>query len=805
MVLTLAAFLLRLYLNRHFGFSLPTFITLYPAVALSAILFGFWPGLLATLLGSLLTLIWVFEPIGSFAIAQVSDGVALAIFASMGVVLSWMAQRYRGAELRIAAFESQHELHALRAKLASALASMTDAVFISDKQGNFIEFNEAFVSFHRFRSKDECARTSAEYPAFLEVSTPEGELLPLEQWAVPRALRGETATNVEYTLRRKDTGETWIGNYSFSPIRDEEGAIVGSVVTGRDVTAQKQAEQRLAASETRYRTAFQTSIDAIGINHLDDERFVDVNQAFVDLSGYERREFVGRTAMELGLWAEPQVREHLLGVLRTGASCRDLKAQFRRKDGDLVSVALTASFMEIEGRPCYLAIVRDVSEATAAAEEIRTLAFFDPLTGLANRRSLMDRLRKSIAQRAGNPNRRALLFVDLDDFKTLNDTLGHQMGDLLLREVAQRITASVRKADAVGRLGGDEFVVMLDDLSEDPEEAAAEARGIAEKILTRADQTYLLEGRQCVSTCSIGITVYGGNHVDANDVLKQADIAMFQAKAAGRNTVRFFAPAQQAAVNTRAALEEDLRQAIAKSQFVLYYQPQVAFGRWTGAEALVRWNHPRRGLLLPGEFISMAEETRLILPLGDWVLETACRQLARWAEREETAGMTVAVNLSALQWRKSDFAEHVMEIVDRAGADPRRLELELTETMLVDDVEDVIAKMRRLKARGVRFSVDDFGTGYSSLAYLRRFPLDQLKIDYSFVRDILVDAGSKAIAQTVITLSKAMGLSVIAEGVETVEQRDLLAGLDCHSFQGFLFSRAVPAEEFERKLEELGN
>jgi diguanylate cyclase (GGDEF)-like protein len=443
---------------------------------------------------------------------------------------------------------------------------------------------------------------------------------------------------------------------------------------------------------------------------------------------------------------------------------------------------------------------RSLMRLMKAHEEIRSLAFFDPLTGLPNRRLLLDRLRKTLAGSARSGRLRALLFADLDSFKTLNDTLGHETGDLLLQEVARRLSNCVRETDTVSRLGGDEFVVMLEELSAVPEIAATQSEVIAEKLLAAIREPYLLDGRECLSTASIGITVFGSGAEDTNEVLQQADIAMYQAKGAGRNTVRFFAPALQHAVNARATMEEDMRLAIKTGQFVLYYQPQVNRGVPVGAEALVRWMHPQRGLLQPGEFIPLAEESGLILSLGDWVLNAACRQIAAWAGREETARLMVAVNISARQFRQPDFVERVLTAIENAGANPENLTLELTESMLVDNVEEVIAKMTELKGHGLKFSLDDFGTGYSSLSYLKRLPLDELKIDRSFVRDALMDASGGAIVQAIISLGRAMGMPVVAEGVETEEQREFLAGRGCHAFQGYLFSRPLPVEEFEALL-----
>jgi diguanylate cyclase (GGDEF)-like protein len=443
----------------------------------------------------------------------------------------------------------------------------------------------------------------------------------------------------------------------------------------------------------------------------------------------------------------------------------------------------------------------DLRLLVEAQKTIENLAFYDPLTELPNRRMLTDRLRMSLAGSSRSGRLRAMLFVDLDKFKMVNDSLGHQLGDLLLQETARRLAASTRETDTVARLGGDEFVVILEDLSLLPEEAAAQAEMIAEKVLGVISQPYQLDDHECLITTSIGITIFGTQQERTEEVLQQADIAMYQAKAAGGNTARFFAPALQAAINARAAMEEELRVAINQEQFLLYYQPQVDQGMVVGAEALVRWKHPRRSILAPAEFISLSEETGLILPLGDWVLEAACRQLAAWADRESTAHLSIAVNISARQLRQQEFVEKVLAALERTGANPENLELELTESMLVENIEEVIAKMTELKLHGLKFSLDDFGTGYSSLSYLRRLPLDRLKIDRAFVRDILADTCGGAIAQAIVSLSCAMGLPVLAEGVESEEQREFLAGLGCHLYQGYLFSRPVPLEEFEKLLE----
>jgi diguanylate cyclase (GGDEF)-like protein/PAS domain S-box-containing protein len=609
--------------------------------------------------------------------------------------------------------------------------------------------------------------------------------------------------NWEKRCVRKDGSLTWV-RITASIQRDSAGRPLHYILVVQDISARKTAEERLAAaqealrvSEERYRTAFQTSFDSVNINHLEDGMYIDCNKAFLDLTGYERHEVLGHTSLELNIWVDPRDRKSLVDVLRQSSSCRDLEVRFRKKNGELYWGLVSASVIELDGELCVLSVTRDISDAKAAAEQIRNLAFYDPLTGLPNRRLLLDRLQQLLTECAHDGRLHSVLLIDLDHFKTLNDTVNHQTGDLLLQEVARRLAKCVLETDTVARLVGDEFVVMIENQGATTEDAAKQAKACAGKVLASIAEPYLIGGHECRCTASIGITIFGDGTEGADEVLQQADIAMDRAKAEGSNTVRFFSPALLTAVNARAAMEADLRQAINANQFVLFYQPQVEGEHLIGAEALIRWNHPERGLLLPGEFIAFAEETGLILPLGDWVLEAACKQIACWARQEEPAYISVAVNISARQFRQPDFVEKVLAAIERTGAEPHNLELELTESMLADSIEEVIAKMTELKSHGLRFSLDDFGTGYSSLAYLKRLPLDQFKIDRSFVQDILVDASSGAIAQTIISLSRAMGLPVIAEGVETEEQRDFLTRLGCHSFQGYLFGHPLTLKEFE--------
>jgi diguanylate cyclase (GGDEF)-like protein len=447
-------------------------------------------------------------------------------------------------------------------------------------------------------------------------------------------------------------------------------------------------------------------------------------------------------------------------------------------------------------------IAQDITEHKKAQETIENLAYSDSLTQLPNRTLLRDRLYQLQTHSGRLVTWCAVLFIDLDHFKTLNDTQGHGKGDLLLQQVAKSLSGAVRQGDTVARLGGDEFVVMLNNLSSHAQEAASEAEAVCGKILSAIGQEYVLEGYKYRGTASIGVAMFQGCEASVDDLLKQADLAMYRAKATGRNGLAIFDPLMQTVASERAVLQEELGQSITAGQFELYYQAQVTHeGNITGAEALIRWQHPTRGIVSPAEFIPHAEETGQILLLGQWVLENACTQLTQWADRPHLAHLTIAVNVSPRQFQQHDFVDQVLQTLARTGAQPNRLKLELTESMLVADIDGVISKMAALRARGVVFSLDDFGTGYSSLSHLKRLPIDQLKIDGSFVRDILLDPNDAAIASMVVALSQTMGLSVIAEGVESAEQSARLATLGCHAYQGYLFGKPMPVTQFEAVLQ----
>jgi diguanylate cyclase (GGDEF)-like protein/PAS domain S-box-containing protein len=572
-----------------------------------------------------------------------------------------------------------------------------------------------------------------------------------------------------------------------------------SALTPRVPGSQEAALKALRISELRYRRLFETARDGILLLNAGTAEIEDANPFLSELLGYSRQELIGKKLWEVGAFTDVAQTQEKFAQLQAQGYVRYDDLPLRTKSGGKIAVEFVSNSYDCEGVTVIQCNIRDISARKRADEKIVELAFFDPLTHLPNRTLLLDRLQQALIGALRNAACGAVLFLDLDHFKTLNDTQGHDAGDLLLQKVGQRLSASVREGDTVARLGGDEFVVLLEGLHASPEEAANQALEVGGKMLQTLNQPYRLGETDYRSSVSIGATVFSHASDSLEDLLKQADLAMYKSKETGRNRLQFYDPVMQSAVLERAALERQMRQALQQGEYVLHYQAQVVgTGRVTGAEVLVRWQHPARGMMLPSYFVPLAEETGLILLLGLWVLETACAQLALWAQRPELAHLTLAVNVSALQFRRPDFVEQVQRALEGSGANPHRLKLELTESLLVDDVARVMEKMFTLKARGVCFSLDDFGTGYSSLAYLKKMPLDQLKIDYSFVKDILVNPQDASITHTIITLAQNLGLGVLAEGVEVEAQRLFLASAGCHAYQGYLFSEALPLDAFER-------
>jgi diguanylate cyclase (GGDEF)-like protein/PAS domain S-box-containing protein len=577
------------------------------------------------------------------------------------------------------------------------------------------------------------------------------------------------------------------------PVPDTSGKVFAVCGIAVDITEHKKAEANLQITNTIFESK-------VGIMVTDaDSVILRVNRSFVEMTGYSEEEVLGHTPkmLQSGLQDAEFYRQMWESINRTGEWQGEVWD--KRKNGELYPKWL--SITAVKDDQCkvthYVGMHYDISERKKSEEKIEELAFFDPLTHLPDRTLLRDRLKQATIDSNRDNIFGALLLIDLDHFKTLNDTMGHDKGDLLLQLVAQILTNCVREGDTIARLGGDEFVVVLKGLSEDAEEAANQTEVVGTKILVVLNHIYQLGGINHRCTASIGATLFNGDKVSIDDLFKQAELAMYKSKDAGRNALRFFDSNMEIAVMKRASLENDLHEAVRDKQFLLHYQAKITDHKLTGSEVLVRWQHPKRGLVPPDEFIPLAEENGLILPLGKWVLETACTQLAIWALQPEMAHLSVAVNVSARQFHQPGFVDQVFAVLKETGANPHNLKLELTESMLAYDIEDVIEKMYSLKAKGIKFSLDDFGTGFSSLSYLKRLPLDQLKIDKSFVRDVLVDTNDAAIAKTIIALADSLGLGVIAEGVETEAQRDFLANSGCYSYQGYYFSRPLPLAEFE--------
>lgn len=590
---------------------------------------------------------------------------------------------------------------------------------------------------------------------------------------------------------RKDGSPFW-NALSISPVLDVKGKLTQFVGIQNDITKRKLAEVelRIAAKAFESQVAMLVA-DANGI-------ILRVNQAFIQNTGYSAEEAIGKKTSLLRsgrhdkafyekFWAALRDQQYWQGVIWN-----------RRKNGSIYAEWLTINAVVSPTGDIthYVGAFSDITQNKEAEAEVHRLAYYDPLTQFPNRRLLQDRLGQALASAAQNHFFGAVLFLDLDSFNTLNVTRGHAAGDLLLTQVAQRLRDALPQSETVARLGGDEFVVVLEGLDSDAEVTAAKAKNIGNYLNVTFARPYDLKGIESNSTASIGICLFNGEET-VEQLLKNAEIAMYQAKADGRNTLRFFDPQMQATLDKRSVLENDLRRALEHQELRLLYQPQVnQTGQIIGAEVLLRWKHPERHFISPMEFIPLAEKTGLILPIGQWVLNSACEQIRQWSADDMTRHLRISVNVSSLQFRQEHFVDEVCQILAETGIDPTRLKLELTETLILHDVENTIDKMQALKKIGVTFSMDDFGTGYSSLAYLTRLPLDELKIDKSFVANLPGNHNDSVIAQTIITMGQSLGLAVVAEGVETQEQRVFLFDHGCHVYQGYLFSRPVPMEDF---------
>ncbi len=686
----------------------------------------------------------------------------------------------------------QLQLRNFQQLLNSLVDCSPSHIFALDPQNRFILFNEAAANFMEIAKEDLVGKSV--YDVF---PTETANRLVKDNHQV--LATGEISFFEEVITSSKTNESVFMVTSKF-PLRDAQGKIIGVGGIATDITERKLAERELAIAAKAFES--QQGMIITDANNI----IIRVNKAFTRITGFAADEVLGKNPkilqsgkQEAGFYAKMWKSLDLEGSWEG-------KIWNRRKNGEVFPEYLSISVVKNANGIItnYVAAIADISKSVEAAEEIKRLAYYDPLTQLPNRRLLFDRLSQAKASLSRNKQYGALFFIDLDNFKTLNDTLGHDYGDQLLQQVAQRLSCCIREEDTLARLGGDEFVVMLENLSVNVFDAAKQAETVGVKILTTLNRPYNLTIQDYHSTPSIGITLFNDQMEATEDLIKRADIAMYQAKAAGRNTMIFFDPVMQDLVTARADLERDLYKALTQNQFRLYFQLQINNDRRViGAEALIRWHHPIRGLVSPLEFIPAAEETGFILPIGRWVLETACKQLKSWQNNELTSNLILAINVSAKQFHQAEFVSEVQAAIQHYEIDPKLLKLELTESLLQEDINETITVMNVLKEFGVQFSLDDFGTGYSSLQYLKKLPLNQLKIDQSFVRDICIDMNDQAIVRTIIAMANALNIDVIAEGVETNEQLNNLEQLGCLDYQGYFFSRPVPIEQFEDLLKNL--
>jgi diguanylate cyclase (GGDEF)-like protein/PAS domain S-box-containing protein len=676
----------------------------------------------------------------------------------------------------------------MRQKLSRAVDQSPVAIIITDNQGNVEYVNTRFTEITGYAADE----VIGDRMGVLSSGKTAREVF--------RSLWSTISTGQEWKgeiINRRKNGELYWDAVHVVPMTDAGGAVTHYLSIQQDISERKKSEE----TTRLWATVFENSGEAVMITDPEN-RIVSVNQAFTEITGYAPAEVIGQNPRVLGSGRHDAA--FFAEMWHRLAACGHWQNEIwdRRKNGEVYPKWLGISAVhDHDGQLThYVAIFSDISERKAAQQRIEYLARHDALTGLPNRTLLADRLEQALAHADRTQSQVALLFLDLDRFKTINDSLGHAVGDALLREITTRLRAAVRETDTVSRLGGDEFVIVVTDQQD--EQAAV---GVAQKILTAMRKPFVIDGHKLTTSISIGITTYPADGSDFDTLLKKADTAMYHAKDAGRNTYRFFTEQMNVDALERLLVQSRLQQALENDEFVLHYQPQVALGsgRIIGVEALVRWHNPELGLVVPDRFIPLAEENGAIVPIGDWVLREACRQMQAWQDAG-IGPLPVAVNISTLQLQQSDFAEHVLAILAETGHDPALLELEFTESILIDDIDHVVDQVRRLKAAGVSIAIDDFGTGYSSLSYLKRLEVDRLKIDRSFIRDIAADPDDAAIVRAITQMAHSLRLKILAEGAETGEQTRFLLAEGCSEVQGFVFSQPLAADAFAQLYRESG-
>ncbi|MDR0276312.1 MAG: EAL domain-containing protein [Paucimonas sp.] len=690
--------------------------------------------------------------------------------------------------------EREQRLIASEEKFAGLFQVSPDPICVTRQDnGQFIEINPAFTQTFGWSADQVLGRSAEEIGLWAESAQ--------RARRIEQVIRDQALNNVAVVVNHKN-GQALTCVISSRLIKVDDQTC--SVTTLRDITQQQRAEAALKASEEKFAKAFHSSPDAITISERDSGHYVEVNDGFCRLTGYSASEVLGRTANQVGVWADDKQHDALEAEVREHGRVHHREMLGRSKSGELLTLEVSVEPITLNETDCLLLTARDVSQLKNAQAQIRHLAYHDPLTNLPNRALLMDRLSQQIALLKRHNLRGALLFLDLDHFKHINDSLGHPVGDTVLKIITARLEASVRMEDTVARLGGDEFVVLLSGLEGSREEVTDKVRELADTLRELLAEPMSLDGQRLQVTPSIGVALIPDHGSTPADLLKRADIALYRAKDSGRNTTQLFHTTMQKAASERLRMESDLRMALTRGELALHFQPQVDArdNRIVGAEVLLRWHHPLLGQQPPSQFIQVLEESGLILEVGNWILDEACDACSRMLQDRliDAEDFSLCVNISPRQFRQNDFVERVRRSLDDYRLPYRMLKLEITEGIVIQNLEDTISKMRELKALGVSFAMDDFGTGYSSLTYLKRLPVDALKIDQSFVRDAPVDPNDAEIVRAIVAMARSLDLAVIAEGVELSEQLDFLERQGCHLYQGYLHSRPLPLTAFRALL-----
>ncbi len=711
--------------------------------------------------------------------------------ASLARLCPILEKELREAQLRRERRHAQEALRSSEERFRRAALMSTDLIHECDRRANRMEWHGDVDRILGY--------ASGEFPRTIEAwqKTIHPEDQPRVSSAASRHFESGEPFFEEYRVVRRD-GSILHWHHSATLLPGSNGQPPLCIGTVTDVSGRRQIEEALRLSEKRYRTLIERNLAGVYRSTLEG-RILDCNESFARIFGYASREEVLQQAA-WDFYLKPEDRQAALARLLERQSLTNYELCLKRKDGSLVWVLESENL--IEGPDGRLSVIEgttiDITERKRAEEQVKHLAFHDPLTNLPNRLLFSDRLTLAVAQAHRHAQKLAVLFLDLDRFKVINDSLGHSVGDELLRQIAERIQEYVREGDTVARLGGDEFTLLVPGIS-----AEEDAAKIAKKICDAIHDPFWIDGRELFVTTSMGVAVYPADGHDAETLVRNADSAMYRAKEQGRDNYQLYTPAMNAKAVERLSLESRLRQAVANDELELHFQPffDLKTAKVLGAEALLRWRHPELGLIPPGEFIPIAELSGLIVPIGEWVLRTACAEARKW-HAQGFPGLTVSVNLSSRQFQQADLVRQVTSALADTGLEPDMLDLEITESNAMQNAEHSINTLWGLKKQGVRISMDDFGTGYSSLNYLKRFPIDRTKLDQSFVRDLPGDKDDAAIAMAVIAMGRSLELVVIAEGVETEEQLAFLKDRDCDQLQGFLFSRPLPPEAFTTFLEE---